>query len=122
MIRTSSRPRRLRALLVAAALSASMFATALPAAAATPPAGLANAVTNAAPIEAGWVAPAGWIWTRDADGFEADGWIWTRADDGISPNGWIWTRSTDGFGPDGWIWTRSGDGEFTTQGWIWTAS
>jgi hypothetical protein len=49
MSRSPRRPRRFRALLVVAALSASMFATSLPAAANT---GGKNVTTN------------GWMWTR----------------------------------------------------------
>jgi hypothetical protein len=105
MIRTSSRPRRLRALLVAAALSVSMFGTTLPAAAAPSE----NARAQAPTVSEAPFAPSGWVWTRSTDG-------------AFAPDGWVWTRSTDGaFAPDGWVWTRSTDGGFSTHGWVWTS-
>jgi hypothetical protein len=105
MIRTSSRPRRLRALLVAAALSVSMFASALPAAA-SPNA----AAQDRAPVVSteGGVSPNSWIWTRNGG-------------EGFAPESWIWTRSVDQFGAESWIWTRSVDGDFSAQSWIWTS-
>jgi hypothetical protein len=91
MDRTSTRrPRRLRALLVAAALGTSLFATALPAAAA--PSGPALDRAPAFLVDGEFI-PSSWIWTRSVDGDSRT---------------------------DSWIWTRSVDGEFTTQSWIWT--
>jgi hypothetical protein len=79
---TPPRPRRLRALLVAGALSVSMFASALPAAAQEVPAGLPVAA-EASPALAQKVDSAGWIWTRSA----------VSAGEGeVSIAGWIWTR------------------------------
>jgi hypothetical protein len=110
MIRTSSRPRRLRALLVAAALSVSMFGTALPAAAANQ-----TAIERAPSVEGDGFAPQGWVWTRSSE-FTPRGWVWTRSSE-FTPRGWVWTRSSE-FTPRGWVWTRSS--EFTPRGWVWT--
>jgi hypothetical protein len=96
MIRTSSRPRRLRALLVAAALSVSMFGTALPAAAAT-----TSSTIDRAPVLEGSFSPNGWNWVRGGE-FTPDGWNWVRGGE-FTPNGWNWVRG-DGFTPDGWNW------------------
>jgi hypothetical protein len=52
MSRSPRRPRRARALVLAVALSASMFATALPAAA------------KASPDSGGQVTTMGWMWVR----------------------------------------------------------
>jgi hypothetical protein len=95
MDRTSTRrPRRLRALLVAAALGTSLFATALPAAA-DPSVGLAKAATHSP--------------TFADDGIHANHWVWTRSfvNGEFAPNHWVWTRSTDELvGPAHWVWTK----------------
>jgi Spy/CpxP family protein refolding chaperone len=83
MIRTSSRPRRLRALLVAAALSVSMFASALPATAAS-----ASSANERASGQQGSFTPDGWNWVRGGE-LTSDGWNWVRG---------------GGFGSDGWNW------------------
>jgi hypothetical protein len=81
---TPPRPRRLRALLVAGALSVSMFATALPAAAmpeqATPP---AHATGNNSSGQQ--VGPASWIWVRSVEAPVADDELFTT-------QSWIWVR------------------------------
>jgi hypothetical protein len=119
MIRTSSRPRRLRALLVAAALSVSMFGTALPASAAASATSLERAPALDA---AGPFAPQGWTWIRSTDStFAPRGWTWIRSTDStFAPQGWTWIRNTDStFAPRGWTWIRSTDSTFAPQGWTW---
>jgi hypothetical protein len=110
--------RRIRTAIVAAALGASLFATALPASAQTPGAGV---TPPAAVLEGQSVTPAGWSWVRANDGVGTQGWSWVRSGDGtFTPDGWSWVRSGDGtFTPDGWSWVRSGDGTFTPDGWSW---
>jgi hypothetical protein len=90
MDRTSARrPRRLRALLVAAALGVSMVATAVPASA-SPPDFLFGG-------DGGSFSPQGFTWVRSAD-FGPQGFTWVRAVDGtvddgsVEVQGFTWVR------------------------------
>jgi hypothetical protein len=106
MDRTSTRrPRRLRALLVAAALGTSLFATALPAAAA----GLPEAPPPHAGLGAGDAAfaPNGLTWIRSQH-IDAQGLTWIREME-VAPDGLTWIRSADEdftFAPQGLTWIR----------------
>jgi hypothetical protein len=105
MDRTSTRrPRRLRALLVVAALGTSLFATALPAAAAAP--------TEAPPPHAG-------VGAQD-DGFAPSGLTWIRTHQ-LDSQGLTWIRSMD-VSSSGLTWIRATDDELETQGLTWIRS